>query len=120
MPERERRKRRRRHPEWARRERASDLAWIRENLDVLWPAAEQAYEDVGRGAIVVDTTQRPTGQGHPFGYFPQEDLQKYEDEDINRMMEEYDPSWEMVTVLLKPQNRTSTYRVGVARPDSET
>lgn len=29
------------------------------------------------------------------------------------MVTEYDPSWEMVTVLLKTHDRTSTYRVGV-------
>ena len=37
------------------------------------------------------------------------------DEDTQRMVREYDPSWEMVTVLLKSHDRTSAYRVGVLR-----
>ena len=46
-------------PEWAVQERLSDLAWIKENLDVFWPAAQAQYRLEGRGAIVVDTTVRP-------------------------------------------------------------
>jgi hypothetical protein len=52
MTERERR----RFPAWAERERTGDLAWIKENLHVFWPVAQQGYEEHGRGAIVVDTT----------------------------------------------------------------
>jgi hypothetical protein len=33
------------------------------------------------------------------------------------MVREYDPTWEPVTVLLKPQDRVSVYRVGVVRRD---
>lgn len=105
---------RRRHPEWARRERAGDLAWIQGNLHVFWPAAQDGYEQAGRGAIVVDTTTQPEEEtGHPFGYLPQQMLEQYEGEDILRMIVEYDPPWEFVTVLIKTEERTSTYRVGV-------
>ena len=61
----------RRLPAWAERERTGDLAWIKETLHVFWPVAQQGYEEHGRGAVVVDTTSRPTGEGHPFGYLPQ-------------------------------------------------
>ena len=104
-------------PDWAQRERGADLAWIRENLHVLWPMARQAYDEAGRGAIVVDTTIRPAGLGHPFGYFPREMVEEYGNEDTLRMVLEYDPTREMVTVLLKTANRSSTYRVGVLPPD---
>ncbi len=100
-------------PSWAERERGVDMAWIRENLFVFWPLARQTFEDVGRGAIVVDTTTRPTGEGHPFGYFSQELLEGYGNEDTQRMVREYDPTWELVTVLLKSRERISTYRIGV-------
>lgn len=110
-------RRRKRLPEWAERERAGDLEWIGENLHVFWPVAQQAYEELGRGAIVVDITSRPTGEGHPFGYFPQEAIEEQGDEDAIRMVVEYDPTWEMVTVLLKTEDRVSTYRVGVLPPD---
>lgn len=115
MSEREKR----RLPDWAERERAGDLAWIKENLGVFWTAAQQGYEELGRGAIVVDTTQQPTGEGHPFGYFPEEMVEQSGDEDAQRMVREYDPSWEMVTVLLKTDNRVSIYRVGQIPPRSQ-
>ena len=98
-------------PGWARKERQRDLEWIRENLHIFLPAAGAAFQETGRGAIVVDVTSRPTGEGHPFSYFPQEVLEQYEDKDINRMMKEYNPAEEFVVVLLKSKNRTSTYRV---------
>jgi len=103
-------------PFWAERERAADLAWIAENMHVFWPAAQSAYNEMGRGAIVVDTTVRPTGQGHPFGYFPQEMVEQTDDEDVQRMVREYDPAQEIVVVLLKSQDRVSTYRVRLLRP----
>ena len=102
-----------RFPTWAERDRAGDLAWIEENLHVFWPVAHQGYEDQGRGAIVVDTTQRPTGEGHPFGYFPRPMVEQTADEDAQRMVREYDPACDFVAVLLKTRDRTSTYRIRV-------
>jgi hypothetical protein len=43
-------------PAWAREERQGDLGWIAENLDAFSAIASVAFEDEGRGAIVVDTT----------------------------------------------------------------
>jgi hypothetical protein len=107
---------RRRIPDWARKERIGDLGWIAENLHIFWPAAEASFKESGRGAIVVDTTSRPTREGNPFGYFPQEKLEEEDDEDIHRMVREYDPEREFVIVLIKSENRTSTYRVGPGHP----
>jgi len=100
-------------PDWAKRERAGDLLWIQENLHILWPAAQQGYRDSGRGAIIVDTTSRPTGAGNPFAYMPEVGIVEMDEQDALRMVRAYDPSWEFVTMLLKSQNRMSTYRVGV-------
>mgnify|MGYP001258251378 CR=1 FL=1 len=100
-------------PSWAERERFDDLYWIGENLHIFWPVAHHGFEELGRGAIVVDTSSRPTGVGHPFGYFPRESVEEYGDQDTLRMIREYDPTWELVTVLLKPRDRSSTYRIGV-------
>jgi hypothetical protein len=104
---------RQRFPAWAERQRLGDMAWIGENLDVLWPAARQGFEQFGRGALVVDTTQHPTGKGHPFAYFPQETVTRTGKADTIRMVEEYNPPTEMVTVLLKAEDRISTYRIAV-------
>ena len=57
-------------------DRAGDLAWIEENVQVFWPAAHHGYETYGRGAVVVDTTSRIGGGGNPFVYFPQEMIEQ--------------------------------------------
>lgn len=100
-------------PSRAQTKRALDLAWISDSAHVSWSVAQRGLEEHGRGAIVVDTTQRPTAESDPFGYFPQAVVEQTGDEDTQRMVTEYDPSWEMVTVLLKAHDRISTYRVGV-------
>jgi hypothetical protein len=89
------------------------MAWIVENMHVFWPAAQQQYQEHGRGAIVVDTMSRPTGAGHPFTYYPQAQVNETDDVDAQRMVREYDPQNEVVIMLLKPHDRVSVYRVGV-------
>ena len=107
-------------PDWAHRERQADFAWIQENLEVFWTAATLAFKGTGRGAVVVDTTLEPIpSAGNPFGYFSREQLEEQADEDTKRMAAEYDPTREFVLLLLKSDNRTSTYRVGVPSPDSQ-
>ena len=99
-------------PQWARQERQRDREWIRDNLHVFVPTAKTAFAEQGRGAIVVDTTLQPvTGQGNPFAYFPQDKIEATGDEDTMRLVREYNPEEEFVLVMLKPQDRTSTYRV---------
>lgn len=103
-------------PDWARRERQRDLEWVSDNLHVFWPVAQAAFAEQGRGAIVVDTTitARPAGKGsggNPFGYFPQATFESDDDEDIKRMVRAYDPTQELVIVLIKSDNRVSMYRV---------
>lgn len=110
MPE---RKRRPDLPRWAEQERLGDMAWIAENLHVLWPAAQAAYAELGRGAITVDTTVHPPGMGHPFTYLTQEQLLDLGDAATLRIVAQYDPTGELVTTLLKTQERMSTYRIGV-------
>jgi hypothetical protein len=107
-------------PDWACQEREADLAWISENLGIFCTVATDALEDSGRGAIVVDTTSLPVpGAGHPFGYFSQEQVDEYGDEDSRRMVADYHPEQELVLVLLKPGERSSTYRVGALQARSQ-
>ena len=104
-------------PDWAQRERLADLGWIAENLDLFWTVATTALEDAGRGAIVVDTTMVPVpGAGNPFAYFSQGQVEEHGNEDTQRMVAEYDPTQEFVIVLLKSDDRVSTYRVGTVLP----
>ena len=107
-------------PDWAQRERQGDLGWIAENLDVFSAIASLAFKDEGRGAIVVDVTSQPLpGAGHPFAYFDQEIIEQQDDRDVTRIVAEYDPAQEFVVVLLKPQDRISTYRVGIVTPGDQ-
>lgn len=107
-------------PDWAQRERQVDFAWIQENLDVFSAAATLAFEDAGRGAIVVDTTLQPIpGAGNPFGYFSLEQLEEQADNDTKRMAAEYDPTQEFVLLLLKSDDRTSAYRVGTVSSECQ-
>lgn len=102
-------------PEWAAREREQDLAWIGENTHVLLPAAKLSYEESGRGAIIVDTNtivEHGEQSGNPMFYVPAQQVNQNGWLPAIKMVREYDPSWEFVTVLLK-KNRESAYRVGV-------
>jgi hypothetical protein len=80
----------RRIPSWAQNERAHDIAWIGENLYILWPAAREGFERLGRGAILVDTTSRPTGAGNPFIYAHERMVEEMKDDDTLRMVRVYD------------------------------
>jgi hypothetical protein len=108
-------------PDWAQQERQGDLFWFQKNRELLWTVASLAFDDLGRGAIVVDTTLQPIpGRGHPLAYFSQERIEAQNDEDTERMVSDYDPETEIVLLLLKPGDRSSTYRVQViAREGSE-
>ena len=103
-------------PEWARQERGRDFEWIGKNLIDFWPLARDAFKDIGRGVIIVDTTSQSTGKGHPYGYFSKEDIAGFDDEDTNRMLQNYDPDREFVILLIKSGDRTSTYRIQPTRP----
>jgi len=103
-------------PDWALRERENDLRWISENYQIFWPVATSAFDEIGRGAIVVDTTVK-IGEGNPFGYFPQDLIDQGDDDDIKRMVRKYDPQRELIIVLLKSDDRVSTYRVSNKQSD---
>lgn len=100
---------------WAARERGADLAWIGENTQVLLPAAKRAFEESGRGAIIVDTNTVVThGEhaGNPMYYLPAQQVEEHAWLPAIKMVREYDPLWEFVAVLLK-KNRESAYRIGI-------
>ena len=48
-------------------DKASNLKLIADNWEVLLPAAELAFEEHGRGTLLVDTT-RIENDGYPFQY----------------------------------------------------
>lgn len=102
-------------PDWAQQERSQDLAWLGENAHVILPAAKLAFEEFGRGAVIVDTNTVVEDAGHlgnPMFYLPAEEIVRNGWLPALRMVGEYDPGWEFVTVLLK-RDRESAYRIGV-------
>ncbi len=108
-------------PSWARTERLADMVWITDNLHILWPAAFHEFRAQGRGVIVVDTTSRPRPDaGHPFGYYGVQHVAKSGNADALRMANEYEPTTEVVIMLLKRENRASTYRVQCRQQTSPT
>ncbi len=112
----EQRRPRKEIPDWARKERVSDWAWIAENMHVLWPGAQKAFKEQGRGALMIDTltvVEHAGGSGNPMYYMAEKAVEESEQyPDALRMVRAYDPTWEMIAVLLK-KGRESTYRVGV-------
>lgn len=98
-------------PDWASQEREADHKWVQDHAAVFFRAANTAFENSSRGALVVDTTTRILGKGHPFGYVTQDELARLNDDDIDRIVGEYEPEYEFVIVLWKTGDRTSTYRV---------
>ncbi len=104
-------------PDWAQRERWADLAWIADNLPAFHSAASIAYEALGRGAVVVETTYLAQDGGHPAAYLTQDQIARYEDVDIDRLIAGYVPEEELVVVLLKAALHTSAYRVRARFPE---
>jgi hypothetical protein len=100
-------------PPWDEQERLNDMRWLNENLPVFWPIAQSGYDAVGRGAIVADITVELEDGGHPVAYCTQEVIVTIDDPEAIRMVEQYEPDWQFVTVLFKSEGRISTYRLGV-------
>jgi hypothetical protein len=72
-------------PEWAEKERLSDLAWLAENLPVFWPVAQAGFDEFGRGAVTIDTTKQPEpDKGNPMWYLSQELVNEHFSEDEQR------------------------------------
>ena len=59
---------------------------------------------------MVDTTSQPVpGKGNPFAYVTQAELGKIPDEDMERIMREYDPTKGVGGCAFRVKQRTSTY-----------
>lgn len=93
-------------------DRDLDLKWITKNVRVISAAAKNHYLAGGRGTLIFDHT---ADGGAPDSYFiPQGEIPN-DDSQTRLMVDEYDPSAEMVVSILKPGNRMSTYRLGLPR-----
>src|SRR5690606_5887566 len=96
-------------PDWVERERWVDLAWIADNLPAFHSAASIAYEVLGRGAVVVETTYHTQDGDHPGVYLTQEQIARYEDAAIDRLIVGY-TSEELAPGAPAPTSSTLGFR----------
>ena len=94
-------------------DKPADLKLIADNWNILLPAAERAYEEHGRGMLLVDTTRIENG-GYPFQYVRMAVLPA-DNSACDRMVRTYDPEKEIIISLLRSDGRVYSYALG--RPE---
>jgi hypothetical protein len=85
---------------------------------VLWPASRQGFEQSGRGAVVTDITapvKHRGGEGHPLYYLTAQQIEQQRWAEVKRLVRSYDPTWELVAVLLKPVEKARIGSVCLAQ-----
>ena len=100
---------------------AAELAWLKENLSIFWPAAHAGFSEMGRGAIVIDGYSQPLGEETQFHYTSLAEFEEQEDKVSGRMAElvsEYDPEQQFVAVIIRQPDADaeyefSMYQIGV-------
>ncbi len=91
-------------------DKAADLKLIADNWETLLPAAELAFEEQGRGTLLVDTTRIENG-GYPFKYVGLTSLPN-DDADCGRMVRTYNPEKEIVVSLFRADGAVYSYLLG--------
>jgi hypothetical protein len=64
---------------WGRR---IDLQWIGEKNLIFQSAVRKAFDQIERGAVVIDVTMPPVVGGLFFSYWPQSDLEEKDDDPL--------------------------------------
>ena len=98
-------------------ETEKDLSWIHEHASLLSSKACGWFKLVGRGAILVDAAAKPLGDDNLFTFFNRDEFRRFNDEEINLVLETYDPTEEFVLVMLKPEEQLHPYRIQIPNND---
>lgn len=96
--------------------------WSLENNPEVLEIGEQGFKDVGRGAVVIHESDTPAtytpsipagahGILSKVAYIPLDNPVGWPDEETRRMVETYDPSYQVVAVFVRTNGHTSAYKV---------
>ena len=94
-------------------ETEKDLFWIQNHASILSTKACGWFKLVGRGGILVDAAAKPLGDESLFTYLDRDEFGRFNDEEINLVLETYEPSEEFVLVMLRPQDMLNHYRIQI-------
>jgi hypothetical protein len=104
--------------DWTSKEYEVDRVWIDENLTVLQPFAISEFDEIGPGAIFVNTTEYDEDESrHPCYYMPQAIIEELENEETKRIVREYDPHQEFVIILVKAGERECTHQINFQKKE---
>lgn len=95
---------------WSEKTNEAENAWIKDNMDVLSKYASEQYEENGRGAVYVDTSQYEKESGHPFSYMPLGVLEEDGRGEVVTQVREYDPFQDFILILMKETPRFSLHQ----------
>ena len=95
-------------PEEISSESQKDLDWINNNREILWLTATVAFEEIGYGFIAVDLRGQENETSNRFGYHSEDELDAKEEE-LQKLLQEYDPDREFIAVLWKDGGRSDIY-----------
>ncbi len=99
--------------------KATELAWLKENVAAFWSTAYAGYCEGGRGAVVIDTTTEGMGEDTPFQYSLQALIEAQEDSTSQQLAElvaGFDPESQFVAVFIRPgveELEFSMFQIGV-------
>ena len=93
-------------------QRELELAWIDHNTPLFSAKASGYFGLVGRGAIIVDAVAKRLGEGALFTYLSKEQMEHIVNTEVSEMVDVYNPTNEFIVLLILPQDKIRTYRVG--------
>lgn len=74
--------------------------WLDDNLPIFQKACMDGYEELGRGALMVNTNSTNDKLGHPFWYMKQAIIEDLNLDDLANAIRSYDPFKEIVLSVI--------------------
>lgn len=97
---------------WQETEKQAERDWITENTSTFQELVLSEFDEIGRGFVLVNASQKSEEQGHhPYGYLPQSVAEEMEDETLQQHLNEYDPLNSFIVLLEKGNGDYSIHQV---------